>query len=561
MKRSDETTRQTPKQLIAQSPTPSPEQMEFRIDRVWDKVQAAIDDQPVETPLVPQHPPTRSSAVVLATAAVVVLSIAAAVITSRLLQKQSSPANTSVAGAGSSPIAKSPVSPILENDVSQVLMDQIEGKAFRSDPRTGTILVLPDHSRVEMRAQTEVSFERAPDGLRILLKNGSILVSAAKQRSGHLYVKTKDVTVSVLGTVFLVKAEREGSRVAVIQGEVHVQNGATTERLFPGEQIATSSAMAARPVVEEILWSRNAGEHFSTLQQSAVPPAAVNGEPKDAFEVASIRPTSKSAGPGGRGGGGAPVGPPPCLSGNAFAIDLQIQLDPGRFAMRLVPLYTLIGLAYGNECPAADALTGGPGWTRNEDFDLQATIPADTPRYTKEQLLSGNAPQLQRMLQNLLADRFKLVLKREVKEMQGYNLVVAQQGKLKVSGDQSPDQTVDQIRSRAPQRGAGLSRYPGIPSVAAPISRLASMLQRIMGRPIVDKTDLTGLYDIWLEFPEVPLTLIPDGGTPPDMQEINQRVRDLLPAKLEATTGLKLEPARVPAQVLVIVSAEQPSPN
>jgi len=45
------------------------------------------------------------------------------------------------------------------------------------------------------------------------------------------------------------------------------------------------------------------------------------------------------------------------------------------------------------------------------------------------------------------------------------------------------------------------------------------------------------------------------------MQEINQRVRDLLPAKLEATTGLKLEPARVPAQVLMIVSAEQPSPN
>jgi uncharacterized protein (TIGR03435 family) len=561
MKRSDKRTPQTPEQLIAQSPNPSVEQMEFRIDRVWDKVQAAIDDQPVETPLVAPRSPAPISALFLAAAAVIVLSIAAVVITSRVLRNQSSPANTSVARTASPSIAKSPLSPILENDVSRVSMDQIEGgQAFRSERRTGTTLVLPDESRVEMRAQTELSFERAADGLRILLKNGSILVSAAKQRSGHLYVKTKDVTVSVVGTVFLVKAEREGSRVAVIQGEVHVQNGATTERLFPGEQVATSSAMAARPVVEEISWSRQAGDHFSMLQQSAVPPAAATGEPKDAFEVVSVRPTAKSVEAGGRGGG-APVGPPPCLSANAFAIDLQIQLDPGRFAMRLVPLYTLIGLAYGNECPTADALTGGPNWTRTEDFDLQATIPAGTPKYTKEQLLSGNAPQLQRMLQNLLADRFKLVLKREVKEMQGYNLVVGQQGKLKVSGDQSPDQTVDQIRSRAPQRGAWQPRYPGLPSVAAPISRLASMLQRIMARPIVDKTGLTGLYDIWLEFPEVPLTLNPDGGAPPDMQEINQRVRDLLPAKLEATTGLKLEPARVPAQVLMIVSAEQPSPN
>ncbi len=278
--------------------------------------------------------------------------------------------------------------------------------------------------------------------------------------------------------------------------------------------------------------------------------------------LASVRPSAPPAG-GGAGAheGGTITGPPPCLAANAFAIDLQIQLDPGRLALKYLPLYSLIGFAYGDECPAPDTLTGGPAWARNEYFDLQAAIPAGTPAYTKEQLLSGNAPQLQRMLQNLLADRFKLELKREVKEMQGYNLIVAQQGKLKVSGDQSPDQTVDQIRSRAPQRGAGLGQYPAIPSVAAPISRLARMLQREMGRPIVDKTGLTGLYDVWLEFPEISLAPIADGATPPDLQGINQRMRELLPGRLEATTGLKLEPAKVPAQVLVIVSAEKPSPN
>jgi uncharacterized protein (TIGR03435 family) len=223
----------------------------------------------------------------------------------------------------------------------------------------------------------------------------------------------------------------------------------------------------------------------------------------------------------------------------------------------------LVGFAYGNECPAPDTLTGGPAWARTEDFDLQATIPAGTPRYTKEQLLSGNAPQLQRMLQNLLADRFKLVLKREVREMQGYNLIVAQQGKLKLSAEQSPDQTPDQIRSRAGV-ARGLPGVPTIPSLAAPISRLVSMLQRIMGGPIVHKTGLTGLYDIWLELPEARPALPADGAAvsiQDEIEQTNTRLRAVLPARLEATTGLRLERAKVPAQVLVIVSAEKPSPN
>jgi uncharacterized protein (TIGR03435 family) len=194
---------------------------------------------------------------------------------------------------------------------------------------------------------------------------------------------------------------------------------------------------------------------------------------------------------------------------------------PADSATRLLPLYTLIGLAYGDECPVPDMLTGGPDWAKCEYYDLQATIPAGTPRYTKKQLLSGNAPQLQKMLQNLLADRFKLVLKREVKEMQGYNLVVAQQGKLKLSGEQSPDQTPEQICSRLPARGFTLPTSPAIPSLGAPISRLAKMLRVAMGRPIIDKTGLTGVYDIWPS---------PDGAAPPDPQEINQRIRDLLPA-------------------------------
>jgi uncharacterized protein (TIGR03435 family) len=87
-----------------------------------------------------------------------------------------------------------------------------------------------------------------------------------------------------------------------------------------------------------------------------------------------------------------------------------------------------------------------------------------------------------------------------------------------------------------------------------------------MRRPVIDKTGLTGLYDMWLEFPEVPLPTPPADGTPPSdsaarIEETQAKIRDLLPSKLESTLGLRLEAAKAPTEVLVIVSAERPSPN
>jgi uncharacterized protein (TIGR03435 family) len=239
------------------------------------------------------------------------------------------------------------------------------------------------------------------------------------------------------------------------------------------------------------------------------------------------------------------------------------QLNPGRLVMRRLPVYYLIGFAYGHSCPASGSLTGGPDWTRTSRYDLEATIPAGTPKYTKEQLLSGNAPQLQRMLQNLLADRFKLVLQREVKETQGYKLVLAREGKLKLSANQTPDQV--------PAEQSGRAGIIGIPYLSVPMSRLARSLQELSGRPVVDKTGLSGLYDVRLEFPEIAYPTPRPAGVPPsDIQrgenlswvdQIDQRIRDLLPAKLEAATGLRLEEAKVPVEVLVIVNIERPSAN
>src|SRR5262249_37912989 len=111
-----------------------------------------------------------------------------------------------------------------------------------ADASDGRMLTLSDGSQVEMRSQSELQVHHADDGLRIRLKAGSIIVTAAKQGAGHLYVETKDAVASVVGTVFVVGVEQAGSRVGVLEGIVKVQHGAATENLSAGQQVATNPA-------------------------------------------------------------------------------------------------------------------------------------------------------------------------------------------------------------------------------------------------------------------------------------------------------------------------------
>ena len=164
----------------------------------------------------------------------------------------------------------------------------------------GTQFTLADGSRVEMRARTELTVDRADDGIRIDLKEGGIIVNAAKQRGGHLYVQTKDMTVAVVGTVFVVNAAEDGSRVAVIEGEVRVREGQTETRLRPGQQVSTNPTVPVRPVADEIAWSRRAPAHLALFQQavpqrlpqsgdaSAAAAQAQSAAPRPQFEEASI---------------------------------------------------------------------------------------------------------------------------------------------------------------------------------------------------------------------------------------------------------------------------------
>jgi ferric-dicitrate binding protein FerR (iron transport regulator) len=216
-------------------------------------------------------------------------------------------------------------------------------EVMRASTASGTMLTLVDGSRVEMRSQSELSLARAADGVRIRLGTGGIIVNAAEQRSGRLYVETKDMTVSVVGTVFVVNAAEDGSRVAVIEGEVEVRDGSRETKLRPGEQVSTNPTVQGRPVAEEIAWSPRKDAYLALLpsavaaapanQQVSTPPAAGGQAASTEFEEASIRPCDpNNLPPGGRGG---PAG------ANTF------RMTPGRTYGTCLTLATLIRIAYG----------------------------------------------------------------------------------------------------------------------------------------------------------------------------------------------------------------------
>ena len=139
------------------------------------------------------------------------------------------------------------------------------GERIRTAKDAHAFVRLGDGSVVEMKDRSEFYITRNAQGTTIHLDRGSIVVEAAKQGKNHLYVQTPDSLVAVTGTVFSVNSGTKGSRVSVIEGEVHLDHAGNDRVLRAGEQAATSKTIANIPVKDEVAWSRNAGRYAQTL--------------------------------------------------------------------------------------------------------------------------------------------------------------------------------------------------------------------------------------------------------------------------------------------------------
>jgi ferric-dicitrate binding protein FerR (iron transport regulator) len=157
------------------------------------------------------------------------------------------------------------------------LHSEIESGRILRASENGGLLTLDDGSRVEMGPMAELSVVRVSNDVRVRLSSGTVLITAAKQKEGHhLYVETKDCLISVVGTVFQVNAEKSGSRISVIEGEVHVQRGEISQTLIAGQQASTSPELG--PLMQEVPVVRPPKQESVAALVQTPPPAAVQNE-------------------------------------------------------------------------------------------------------------------------------------------------------------------------------------------------------------------------------------------------------------------------------------------
>ncbi len=166
-------------------------------------------------------------------------------------------------------------------------------------------------------------------------------------------------------------------------------------------------------------------------------------------------------------------------------------LPGGEFKSVNVPLLIVIAFAW-NVPFQGEQITGGPPWLRSPDslFDIDAKSDTDV---TKGLSPRERDEKLRGMLQDLLANYFKLKARRETQEQPVYLLTIAKNGpKLQQSKLQPKD--CDEDPSQCHTGGAGQGR--GIHTKAATIQQIVVDVSNYTDHPLLDRTGLQGLYDI-----------------------------------------------------------------
>ena len=287
---------------------------------------------------------------------------------------------------------------------------------------------------------------------------------------------------------------------------------------------------------------------FADGQLPAAPAGGPPIDPETRFEVVSIKPFDAS--------GGAPT---------------SISMTPGRYDVAGMPLSLVVGQALG---VPLDRIIGLPDWIYEERYTI-AAVAADPA-----------ANKLVVMVRNLLKDRFQMATHRETRELPVYNLVFARADKRLGPGlKPSPPECRAAIAARLEEvkRGGPVPTAPvgpkgcqsalinpGIASFSGvEMAVIAQILTQSVGRPVIDKTGLTGVYDYTLKWtPEAgigsptPFGLPPGalGRSPDAPQPADPDAPNLFTA-VQEQLGLKLESARGPVEVVVIDRLEKPTLN
>jgi uncharacterized protein (TIGR03435 family) len=256
---------------------------------------------------------------------------------------------------------------------------------------------------------------------------------------------------------------------------------------------------------------------------------------------------------------------------NGASGQMMMRMLPGRLDYNGMPIGILLRQAL--QKPDYQ-IVGAPGWVNTERYSITATAPEGTP-----------PTAITVMMVNLLKDRFHLTSHLETREQPIFNLVIARSdGRLGPDLKPTPAECQATIAERiaaskaAAERGAppppptsfpdpndplacGFVRMgPGLATGSGrTIAQIAPTLADLLGRPVIDKTGLTGRYDFALTFAPTgrgagPFAMLPGAPPPPDDPDAPG-----LSTAVQEQLGLRLESARGPVEVVVIDSLEKPT--
>jgi uncharacterized protein (TIGR03435 family) len=272
---------------------------------------------------------------------------------------------------------------------------------------------------------------------------------------------------------------------------------------------------------------------LACLLPAAGAAVAQSPPPNSQFEVVSVKP-------------------------NAGNGQQNLRVSPGRVAVTNVPLRTLIQFAYQVQ---PRELVDAPDWITTERFDITAT--ADP---------NSSIEQMRVMLRGLLEDRFKMKVHKEKRDLPIYALTLARRdgqlgpklhesavdcganGRQPLSATQDPA-TQDPSKRCLIVPLFNVGRFQGR---GLHMENVASALNNVVDRTIVDKTGLTGPYEFELSW--APDSLQPTAAGPTSAPRADIGGPSLFTA-LQEQLGLKLEPQRGPIEILVLDHVERPTPD
>jgi bla regulator protein BlaR1 len=257
---------------------------------------------------------------------------------------------------------------------------------------------------------------------------------------------------------------------------VHIMNESIARKLDFSRKLLLSAAGLLAVVVPIFFGLVNATPIRAQTQSETAAAGAPDLE-SHGFESASIKP-HKSSG----------------------AVEMsRVSFTPYGFTATNVTLQTLIRDVYRVQ---ASQIVGPPDLLNSDKYDIDARMEKSVSDELRKLDPMQSLPERQRMLQALLADRFKLTVHHETKELPVYVLVIAESGS-KLQEAKTGDTYANGIKGPSGHPGGPGNVRMGRGTLTGQALSMADFVRALsdqLGRPVLDKTGLTGRYDLNLQW-------------------------------------------------------------